>query len=219
MKKNNKGFSLIEIVVVLAIMGVIASFLTPMLFNYMSDSKTRRAQNDVAAIASAIGNFNSDTGVYPVYSGSKLAKANATIKVLVSDGLTTTLGANAGAWNPGNTTVGASAWTEDNEGSALRVHLENGTLKGGTSYNSSDCLQRPNSWRGPYMTDFKADPWGNRYYVSTEGLWPGSTKAAFVLSAGPNAEIETNLSQLVGTGSAGSTSLVIGGDDIAFRIK
>jgi len=82
MKKNNKGFSLIEIVVVLAIMGVIAAFLTPMLFNYMSDSKLRRAQNDVSQIAGVIGSFNTDAGVYPVYSALPCSRTNAMAVVL-----------------------------------------------------------------------------------------------------------------------------------------
>ncbi|HHT9107156.1 MAG TPA: prepilin-type N-terminal cleavage/methylation domain-containing protein [Candidatus Wunengus sp. YC63] len=199
--KKNKGFSLIEIVVVLAIMGVIAAFLTPMLFNYMSDSKLRRAQSDVQNIAAAINRFNTDTGVYPVYTDKPLQKAKASVKVLVTNG------------NDAEAT-GFTTWNETwSTNSYLQSHLEKGLIKDGVSY--SEAVQNPNKWAGPYMTDFKADSWGNRYYVSTEGFTPGSSKAAFVLSAGPNGAIDTVLSQESGTSSA----FAVGGDDIAYRIK
>lgn len=200
-KKRNKGFSLIEIVVVLAIMGVIAAFLTPMLFDYMKESKLRRAQSDVQQIAGAIGRFNIDTGVYPVYTASPLQKTQATVKVLVTDGN------NAEA-------TGFTTWNETwSTNSYLQSHLEKGLIKDNDSYSAA--VKSPNKWAGPYMTDFKADSWGNRYYVSTEGFTPGSSKAAFVLSAGPNGAIETALSQESGTSSA----FAVGNDDIAYRIK
>ena len=205
-KKYNKGFSLIEIVVVLAIMGVIAAFLTPMLFNYLSESKLRRAQADARTIAAAIGQFNTDTGLYPIYSLLPANNTNATVKVLVTDGNDAVEG-SAGAWNTGAAGVR----------STLENPLHIGVLTdGSTLYNSASGVKKPNEWRGPYMSDFKADSWGNKYYVSTEGMKSGVAKAAFVLSAGPDGLIQTVLSQNVGTGTV---AFSVGGDDIVQRIK
>lgn len=206
--KGNKGFSLIEVVVVLAIMGVIAAFLTPMLFNYLSESKLRRAQADAGAIAAAIGQFNIDTGLYPIYSALPANNNNATVLVLVTDGNDATIETGAGAWNTGAATVR----------STLDKPLHIGVLTdGSTLYNDTTSgVKRPNAWRGPYMSDFKADAWGNKYYVSTEGMKSGVAKAAFVLSAGPDGLITTVLSQVAGTGTA---AFSVGGDDIVQRIK
>lgn len=213
MRKNNRlrgsgGFTLIEVVVVLAIMGIIAAFLTPMLFNYLDEAKRTRAENDVKNIGAAISRFNSDTGVFPVYSALPLKSANATVEILSSDGNDAADNSTGSDWN------GTSTKTY----SSLQNPLEKGLLSNGSSeYNdSTKGLKGRNKWRGPYMTDFKADPWGNKYYVSALGLQPGKdSKVAFVLSAGPNGTIETESDQTFGT----SSTFSLGGDDIGYRLK
>ncbi len=205
--RKEKGFTLIEIVVVLAIIAVIAAFLTPMLFDYLKEAKVSRAKADVRNIAASIANFNRDLQIYPVYK-TDTSQANASVLVLH------TLEGNQ-ATATGESVTGWIAAANTTTIQTLDAALQAGKLADGTILYSA-VVKRPGEWKGPYMTDFKADPWGNKYYVSTNGLHPGSTAAAFVLSAGPNGQIETALNQNI---AGGATAFVVTGDDVVYRIK
>src|SRR6266700_3167396 len=65
--KNNKGFTLIELAVVLAIIAVLAAVLTPVVTGYLDQARLSRAQADVRTIADAIKLYHTDTGVYPFF--------------------------------------------------------------------------------------------------------------------------------------------------------
>ena len=51
--KPNKGFTLIELAVVLAIIAVLAAILTPLVTSYIDQARTTRAAADVRATAQA----------------------------------------------------------------------------------------------------------------------------------------------------------------------
>ncbi len=200
------GFTLIEIVVVLAVIGVLVAIITPLLWRYIEDAKIHRAQSDCKVLAQSILNFNEDTGVFPIYSftsgfADPLKNDNAIINVLYTDGNEAgTSGTGTGDWLTGN---------RDH----LRNHLERGVTPLGGSYSTTP---RTFAWRGPYRTDFMPDPWNNRYYVNATYLKPGSANnAVWVLSAGPNGVIETPFTQ----SATGATTPTLGGDDIGYRIK
>jgi len=94
----------------------------------------------------------------------------------------------------------------------LQTHLQKGLTKGGQAYPTV----LPFSWRGPYLTDFKSDPWGSRYYINSTFLQPGAANnAVWVISPGPNGKIDTNFTQAVGA----ATVPALGEDDIGYRIK
>jgi prepilin-type N-terminal cleavage/methylation domain-containing protein len=67
---RSKGFTLIELAVVLAIIAVLAAVLTPMVTGYLDQARTARAQADVRTIADAIKLYNRDTGRWPIYASS-----------------------------------------------------------------------------------------------------------------------------------------------------
>src|SRR2546427_11258140 len=64
---KNKGFTLIELAVVLAIIAVLAAMLTPMVNGYLDRARESRAPADVKTIANAIKAYRNDTGVYPFF--------------------------------------------------------------------------------------------------------------------------------------------------------
>jgi general secretion pathway protein G len=64
-KKNNKGFTLVELLVVIAIIGVLAVVAVPALFKNIEKSKVASLETDINAIKSASLAKYADTGSYP----------------------------------------------------------------------------------------------------------------------------------------------------------
>ena len=54
---TNKGFTLIELAVVLAIIAILAAVLTPIVTGYIDQARQTRGQGDVRAIATSILNY------------------------------------------------------------------------------------------------------------------------------------------------------------------
>lgn len=59
------GFSLMEIMIAVAILGIIVAAVTPALRNYLDRAKISRTKSDLRAIKSAIDQFYMDTAQYP----------------------------------------------------------------------------------------------------------------------------------------------------------
>jgi general secretion pathway protein G len=59
------GFTLVEMLVVLAIIGMIVGLVGPRVLNYLSESKVKTAQIQMENIASALDLFYLDAGRYP----------------------------------------------------------------------------------------------------------------------------------------------------------
>ena len=202
---------------------MLAGILAPTMVKYVQSAKLRRANEDVKMVGTAIGSFYNDLGEWPVWrAGNAMTGA----------------GTAATAWSilkgPGRLPTAGSGWTATLLGTAdtsgtddclLASHLGindtdgNGvsTIGGvsGTATAYPDDVSLKYAWRGPYIEQFRADPWGNAYLVNVIELWPGSetgTGPCYVLCAGPNKAIETTYAQ---TGPA----MTVGGDDIVFRIK
>jgi general secretion pathway protein G len=64
-KNKNLGFTLIEILVVLAIIATLLSLVTPRYFNSIDRSKETILKHDLAAMREAIDKFYSDRNAYP----------------------------------------------------------------------------------------------------------------------------------------------------------
>lgn len=53
-KSNKKGFTLVELIVVIAIMAILAAVLVPTIVNKINDAKESAAKSDMSAVANAI---------------------------------------------------------------------------------------------------------------------------------------------------------------------
>lgn len=62
---NKNGFTLIEILVVLAIIATLLSLVTPRYFDSMNRSKEKILKNDLIVIREAIDKYYSDKNAYP----------------------------------------------------------------------------------------------------------------------------------------------------------
>jgi len=65
MKNNLRGFTLVELLVVLIILGLVASIAGPNVLKYLGNSKAKTAKLQLKEIESSLELFFLDTGVYP----------------------------------------------------------------------------------------------------------------------------------------------------------
>jgi len=196
-RNSSGGFTLIEVIIVLAAIGLLASVLTPTLTRYVQSSKLRRATKDVELIGAAIGAFYNDLGDWPIWQiGTARQSGDAKVALL---------------YGPG-TLPGQSGPPSGDTGDTLVNHL--GINNPAYPTNVGDPTL-PYAWRGPYLEQFRADPWGHAYLSNVKFLWPGNeqgNKPVYVLSSGPNRVVDTDFDQ---TGP----NMIVRGDDIAYRIK
>ena len=62
--RRDEGFSLIELLIVVAIIGIIAAIAVPQLMNAMDRGRQRRSMADMRNIATANGTYRIDTSAY-----------------------------------------------------------------------------------------------------------------------------------------------------------
>lgn len=202
----SRGFTLIELTVVLAVIVTLALVLTPSITNFISDSRVARTRTDTQTVAASIVQFYKDNGFFPQWSAATAGGPGTTstkVDLLVTPGNTPLVPA-PNAWTTGTT---------DSLANQLMSNAPSYTLKNATAQFG---------WNGPYLSStIGADPWNNRYAVNvglidtTAGTQTtaGVTKSAvWVISAGPNGQLETAYSQPL-------TGAVAAGDDIAVRIQ
>jgi len=203
---KQKGFTLIEMVVVLAVVAILAAILVPTIAKNIQDANISRAQNETQVIAGAIASFYKDLGRWPT---SKGASGNP-------DELTLLTSEN------GNYSSTSSSWNK-NSAPSTTDYMEYHLVQNDPGYLNASYVHTSGSndypgtgrwrWRGPYIPEIAADPFGIHYSCNVQYLYDTSSGnyAVYVLSAGPNKQWDTTFGQpLPGT---------IGGDDIGTPVK
>jgi len=194
-----KGFTLIEVVVVLSVIAILGAVLVPTIIKNINDSKITKSKNDTASIGKMMIQCRDDMGSWPVKdrSGNSVSLLIGTSPDPDSSRIPSS---NSGISN-WNRTPSESIWWE-------LVNVNN-------SYGKID----PNphdlpSWRGPYFSTINLDPWGNPYLINAAflegGATPDNSKKVWVISSGQNKLMDTNFE---------GTSLQTGEDDIGFSIQ
>ena len=64
-KRNNRGFTMIELMVVVAIIGMLAVIVAPAVMNNLGRGQRTTAQAQMANIATALDTYRLDMGAYP----------------------------------------------------------------------------------------------------------------------------------------------------------
>src|SRR5437773_11364954 len=64
-RRAEAGFTLVEMLVVIAIIGLIMGLIGPRVLNYLSESKVKAAKIQLQSFATALDLFNLDAGRYP----------------------------------------------------------------------------------------------------------------------------------------------------------
>src|SRR6202163_1730317 len=64
-RRGERGFTLVEILVVITIIGLIMGLVGPRVLNYLGESKVKAAKIQIESFASALDLFYLDAGRYP----------------------------------------------------------------------------------------------------------------------------------------------------------
>ena len=196
--RRPSGLTLIEVVVVLAVVVVLSSIAVPMVSGYLQDGRRQRAEADVRMLAAALTQFYKDNGCYP----ARYQSNNNLLSVLCT----------------GRAIPGANPWAAAHpfatwsmaacSGDVMDNHLRTNTPQG--EARNAYPITAAARWRGPYLSaPAPLDPWGRPYVVNVISSWSGSAtqyKRLYLLSAGPNGTIDTS--------GLARTNDDIGGDDI-----
>jgi general secretion pathway protein G len=65
MKRKQKGFTLIEVLIVMVILGLLAALVGPRMFGKVGKSKQNAAQAQISLIGTALDTYRLDIGNYP----------------------------------------------------------------------------------------------------------------------------------------------------------
>jgi len=65
MKSSRNGFTLLELLVVMVIIGLLASYVAPRFFDQIGKSEVKAARAQLDALDKALGAYRIDTGHYP----------------------------------------------------------------------------------------------------------------------------------------------------------
>ena len=64
-KNNHAGFTLIELMVVIVILGILAAYIAPKMVGRTDDAKIIKAKMDIASFETALKLYKIDNGYYP----------------------------------------------------------------------------------------------------------------------------------------------------------
>ena len=219
--RTTAGFTLVEILVAVAILAILSATLSPLVIKYINDGRRSRALADSQTLGQAILAFQVDTGLWPVSDDGTVTDAGELSRLV---GLTQANISNANI--PAGSGGTTNAWQAGGAGGtagSLQDHLifnqDNDTA---TLYPTSTSPPDPPGWNGPYLKSVPEDPWGNPYVCNVRFLVNGNVNgvtaaeaashAVMCLSAGPNKVWDTTFADATALDGPG-------GDDIGFLIQ
>ncbi len=211
--KKQTGFTLIEVIVVIAVVAILAAILTPTVVKNIDDAKISRAKNEVQVIGAAMTSFYKDLGRWPTWNGSAANYADYLYMLNGPGNMPTNYDHSVP-----HSYLWRSYYYDGNNGSSRGDLFSNQLISNNPKGNGNPYVTTGEyKWHGPYLTEVKADPWGSYYASNVHYLYytptAGIPYAVFVWSAGPDRQADTQFDQ------DATGTVTVGDDDIAMRLK
>ena len=187
--RGQRGFTLIEVMVVAAIIAILAGILVPLIINQVDEARKSRALADCKTISTSMLMFRKDTGKWPYYLPGDCTQTYSTVQ-------------GSGS-SPANT---SGDWQVDLNSVAINLILNLPSLNPPVDQS---CY---NNKAQNYLPQDSPDPWGNAYIINAANFASASSPV-WVISAGPNGLLDTTVN------STTLNDLVPNGDDIGIRIR
>ena len=194
--RDSDGFTLLEMVIVVTIISILATILTPIFSGYVERARHNVARVDLMTITAAVIQYHTDTRVWPIYQSKSEIPNGDVFNVLKSPGNSPDVAAGILDWP---IMIGAVNGTSNLDGMLNTNFLGFSTIGA-------------RAWKGAYL-ELGPDPWGGSYYLTAANLRPDSLNAAYIISAGPNQTLDTLYTQ------SHAAPLVVGVDDLVLRIR
>jgi prepilin-type N-terminal cleavage/methylation domain-containing protein len=208
-KKKNRGFTLIELVFVIAIIVVLASIFLPLAFNKLQRADEASADASLQEIAAALTSFYDDLRHFPTCNVADCdpfpGTGNDLIFLAFGDGfldLSAVYPDSDTGVDNWDLTVNDDGTTPARNNGANHLVQNDADANGTPNVANADYTTGTGSrrWRGPYLSRVNVDPWGRAFIAYVGAMEVGGTTVAgspppvqrgWILSAGPNNSLNT----------------------------
>lgn len=183
-RKRQKGFTLVELLVVMAIIAILASIVVPNVAKYIRKSRMTRALAEIKSIELALTNMLADadrSSLHQLFNPEKVRE-----KIIDMSNINSAIGLYTNAFYALLRTGRAAITDQDPD--IAEILDTNVVSRLGTSY----------------LADLRRDPWGNLYQIYP-GPWPGRRMAGGVDINPPifrTYQVPSNEQNLPGSGGA-----------------
>lgn len=195
-----RGYTLIEVAAVVAVTATLAAVAVPVAVDKVKQGKISKAMGDVKGIAAAISDFQKDTGLWPAYDGDNVITVVSqtyfrTLASIDLGGVGTDINFRLPEIDPG-----VKRWVTtgeiDDVGNHLSVDKPGGDIGGTGARNgvgAATYAAKLYNWKGPYIETIGTDPWNRSYMVNVKGFYDYYSGYGWIISAGPNQILETDV--------------------------